>query len=188
MSLMHAILGFLRREPQTGYSLKNDQFDKSVGYFWPADQTQIYKTLDKLVESELATCEVEIQSDRPNRKIYSISKAGKLELERWLSEPSDPPPYREPLLVKLFFSEYVKTEDMLEVLANARLHYQAHLDELTSIEIAPIGKCNSREELGARLTLEMGLQSKRAAIAWVDQAMEALESFEPKNKKDKKHK
>src|SRR5579875_1236367 len=44
MSLTHAILGFLNRQPMTGYDLKTQCFDISVAYFWPADQAQIYRT------------------------------------------------------------------------------------------------------------------------------------------------
>ncbi len=48
MSLPHAILGFLREQPLTGYALKTQRFDVSVANFWPADQAQIYRTLDRL--------------------------------------------------------------------------------------------------------------------------------------------
>ena len=38
VSLPHAILGLLAREPMTGYDLKTRWFDRSLRYFWPADQ------------------------------------------------------------------------------------------------------------------------------------------------------
>jgi len=50
---------------------------------WPADQAQIYRSLDKLVEQGWITCTVEIQHARPNRKVYSVTGAGKVELSRW---------------------------------------------------------------------------------------------------------
>lgn len=181
MSLMHAILGFLRRAPQTGYALKNERFDKSVAYFWPADQTQIYKTLDKLVENGYATTEIEIQADRPNRKIYSISKTGKEELERWLRDSIEPAVIRDPLLVQLFFSDFIDADDLLEVLTKAKTYHEKHLEKLQAIHINPIARCTTREELGARLTLELGLKSKQAYLEWLDQASDAVTSMQRKH-------
>lgn len=178
MSLAHAILGFLRRGSQTGYTLKNEHFDKSVAYFWPGDQTQIYKTLDKLVEQGFATSEVEIQLDRPNRKVYSITKSGKLELEKWLSEPVEPPVYRDPLLVQIFFSDFVDSDAILEVLASAREKHANILSQLQAIKIPKASKCSDRQELAGRLTLELGLKSKQAYIDWIDQASDAIKSLD----------
>ncbi|MBK7448579.1 MAG: PadR family transcriptional regulator [Anaerolineales bacterium] len=47
MSLKHAILGFLSFKPFSGYELKK-AFDSSVQHFWPANQSQIYRTLAEL--------------------------------------------------------------------------------------------------------------------------------------------
>lgn len=185
MSLMHAILGFLRRAPQTGYALKNERFDKSVAYFWPADQTQIYKTLDKLVESGFATAEIEIQSDRPNRKNYSITKAGKEELVRWLKDSMEPVVIRDPLLVQVFFSDFIDADDLLEVLAKAKVFHEKHLEKLQAIQINSIARCTTREELGARLTLELGLKNKQAYLEWLDQATEAVTSMQRKHMRAK---
>ncbi len=183
MSLAHAILGFLRRGSQTGYALKNERFDRSVAYFWPGDQTQIYKTLDKLVEQGFATSEVEIQLDRPNRKVYSITKSGKVELENWLSVPVEPPVYRDPLLVQIFFSDFVDSEAILEVLASAREKHAAILNQLQAIKIPKSGKCATREELSGRLTLDLGLKSKQAYVEWIDEATEAIKSLDKRDKR-----
>lgn len=69
MSLAHAILGFLQKQKMTGYDLKISCFDQCLAHLWPADQAHIYKTLDKLLEQDWITCNVEIQHDRPNRKV-----------------------------------------------------------------------------------------------------------------------
>ena len=50
MSLAYAILGLLQQEERTGYDLKTSCFNQTVAHLWSADQAQIYKTLDKLVE------------------------------------------------------------------------------------------------------------------------------------------
>mgnify|MGYP003565227123 CR=1 FL=1 len=50
MSLKYAILGILNAFPMTGYDLKHQAFDATVRHFWPADQSQIYRTLNRLTE------------------------------------------------------------------------------------------------------------------------------------------
>ena len=71
MSLEHAILGFLNYRPLSGYDLKK-VFDNSVRHFWPADQSQIYRTLAKLAEWEHVEQEIVRGLDRPDRKEYRI--------------------------------------------------------------------------------------------------------------------
>jgi len=183
MSLKHALLGFLRRGPQTGYTLKNEYFDKSVAYFWPADQTQIYKTLDKLVDDGLLTSAIQIQSGKPNRKIYSITKNGQTELENWLKEPAEPAPYRDSLLVQLFFSENIEDSQVIEVLQASHAKHEELLAELTSIKLPAIAKCSNKRQLSARLTLEMGLKKEQAYIDWLKEAIAAIKSFERKAKR-----
>lgn len=183
MSLSHAILGFLRQRAQTGYTLKNEHFDKSVAYFWPADQTQIYKTLDKLVEQGFATSEIEFQSDRPNRKVYTITKQGKAELERWLSEAIEPPMYRDPLLVQLFFSDFIDRETMIAVLKSAKVKHEECLSALKAVNLPAIAKCADYETLAARLTLELGFKSKEACIEWLDEAIDAIAAMEKKSRR-----
>ena len=61
MKLRHAILGLLSYEPQSGYDLSR-AFASSVVNFWYADQSQIYRTLDRLeadgaIRQELAALE-----------------------------------------------------------------------------------------------------------------------------------
>ena len=47
MKLRHAILGLLAGEPLSGYDISR-AFASSVVYFWHADQSQVYRTIDRL--------------------------------------------------------------------------------------------------------------------------------------------
>jgi DNA-binding PadR family transcriptional regulator len=79
MSLKHTLLGFLNYYPMTGYELKKF-FDTSVAHFWNAEQSQIYAALKHLEAEDLVEMRVEMQTDRPNRKVYSITQDGRDEL------------------------------------------------------------------------------------------------------------
>ncbi|MGH2415515.1 MAG: PadR family transcriptional regulator [Microcystaceae cyanobacterium] len=67
MSLAHVILGLLQQQQRTGYALKTECFDQCLAHLWPADQAQIYRTLDKLEAQGWSTCTVQIQHERPRR-------------------------------------------------------------------------------------------------------------------------
>ncbi len=80
MSLKQAILGFLSVAPMTGYTLRKNM-DASVAHFWPADQTQIYRTLSTLVDDGLVDVRVIHQDGKPDQREHHILPAGLAELD-----------------------------------------------------------------------------------------------------------
>ena len=101
MSLKHAILGFLSFTPLSGYDLKK-AFDNSVQHFWPANQSQIYRTLAELDEQGFVDKEIIARDERLDMKIYNITEAGHNELHQWLSTPLPEKDDREPFSFRYF--------------------------------------------------------------------------------------
>src|SRR5437867_4219260 len=100
--LKYALLGFLNATPLTGYDLKR-LIDSSTGNFWHAELSQIYTTLKRLEADGLIFSQVQPQEVRPDRKIYSVTDAGRRDLREWLNTPQiERSPLKEPLLLKLF--------------------------------------------------------------------------------------
>ncbi len=181
MSLPHAILGLLQWQPMTGYDLKTQQFDKSVNHFWPADQAQIYRTLDKLVEQGWASVHLEIQHDRPNRKVYTLTEAGLAELHRWLSEPQGMPTFRDPFLIQVFFADQLTDAQILALLETQRSDHEELLAFYQRMpEYLPLptldDKTANRKQIMHRLVLEMVLFKERAYIDWLHQAISTIQS------------
>jgi len=173
MSLPHAILGFLQEQPLTGYDLKTQCFDVSVANFWPADQAQIYRTLDRLEEQGWATSELEIQRERPNRKVYRITEAGRAELLRWLAAPQPLPVHREPFLVQLYFAAELPDETILSLLEGQVAAHEAQLRAYDEVPLPPLDDAGTDRALAlARLTLEVGLRSERMYLDWLRDAIE----------------
>lgn len=176
MSLAHAILGILQYRPMTGYDLKTQFFDQSIAHFWSADQAQIYRTLDKLAEQGFVESQIEYQEDRPNRKVYSITDAGQQELRHWLTTEQPLATVREPFLVQLFFARQLPTAQVIALLEQ-QLH--AHAERLATYQAVPIRGLDdpqiTEEEVFQRLTLELGLKIEAAYMAWVAQAIEAIQ-------------
>jgi PadR family transcriptional regulator, regulatory protein AphA len=172
MHLEHAILGFLIYQSFTGYELKR-LFDQSIRHFWPADQSQIYKTLSKLAEKGYASVEVIHQEDRPSRKVYHITDEGKKAFMDWVGRTPDGEVFREPFLIQVFFSGLLSDEDTLRIL-------EAKSDELgkTIKHLTALGKDDAidkesheappRDQFFWYLTLDHGLWMMQAAQDWLE--------------------
>ena len=179
MSLEYAILGFLNYHPYTGYDLKKI-FDSSVRHFWPADQSQIYRTLSQLTEKGCATMEKVPQEDRPDRKVYTITAAGRAELLRWLAGP---PPMDEPRsapLIQVFFSGQLSDEQILAKFEGFAALMRAVLDQYDQVpgQIGPFQQeiDSPREHFFWMLTLDNGIRSMRANLEWTESVIEKIRS------------
>src|SRR5438034_9618561 len=125
--LKYALLGFLNYEPMTGYDLKQ-KMDASTACFWHAETSQIYTTLKKLEAEELVVSELHPQTDRPDRRLYTITDAGREDLRAWLMQPiTDLPPFKEGVLMKLFFSAQVEREALLTQLRLLRNQHERQI-------------------------------------------------------------
>lgn len=184
MSLDHAILGFLNYCPISGYDLKK-VFDISVRHFWSADQSQIYRTLARLAESGLVTCEVVEQDSRPDRKVYFITPKGREELHRWMNEPLVMQPARSAPLIRVFFSGLEEDENALqyfragvEMMKAILKVYQSipeDLDNRIMQEIPQIRQITPRDRFFWLLTLESGIENIRSTLRWMESVIERLE-------------
>lgn len=181
MSLEHAILGFLNYRPLTGYDLKKI-FDTSVRHFWPADQSQIYRTLSRLEKEGLAEKEVIHQEDRPDRKVYEITSRGQEELTRWLSSPL---PFEEPRsapLIQVFFAGQLSDEEVIKIFQRAAAFIRAGLEQYELIpedmEAYSDYVDSPREFYFWMLTLEAGKVSAKANLEWMESVIERIKAGE----------
>lgn len=176
MSLPHAILGFLRVIPLSGYDLKTMAFDKTVVHFWPAAQPQIYRELERMTESGWVERRVEIQEGRPNRHVYSITASGEAELERWLMTFQSPPLHREAFLIQLFFAAQLPNSAIHQLLEQQLAARQQRLLELERIAVpAPDSPIEQRRRDFALMTLELGQRLEHSYIAWLQDCLGQLE-------------
>jgi PadR family transcriptional regulator AphA len=179
MSLEYAILGFLSYRSLSGYDLKKF-FDSSVRHFWPADQSQIYRTLARLEENGQVRKEVVEQENRPDRKVYHITEAGREALSRWLATPLPPEDLRSAELVQVFFAGHLSDAQALEIFERGAAFLRQVLARYE--QIPPIID-NYKEMVGSEreaffwsLTLESGLFSAKAQLAWIESVIERIRS------------
>lgn len=179
MSLKYAILGFLSFTPLSGYDLKK-AFDNSVRHFWPANQSQIYRTLAELDSEGLVEKEIVPRPDRLDLKIYSITAAGKAELHRWLAAPLPEADQREAFLIQVYFGGQLGDPELLDLLAKKQAELEGNLHTYLEIYQAyrsqPPDFPDRRAFLLSMLTLEYGLISNQAAIRWLENARARLQA------------
>jgi PadR family transcriptional regulator, regulatory protein AphA len=113
MSLDFTILGFLHYRPCSGYDLKAILDQTCI---WPAEQSQIYRTLARLAENKWIETEIIRQSNRPDRKVYHITADGDQALMQWLKTPLFATEPRIAMLVQFFFSGYLPDDQAIAVL------------------------------------------------------------------------
>ncbi len=179
MSLEFAILGFLNYHPYTGYELKKI-FDTSIRHFWPADQSQIYRTLARLTERGLVDMEKVPQEDRPDRKVYHITEAGRAELQKWIAGP---PPMDEPRsapLIQVFFAGQLSDEEVLAKFEGFAAIMRALLAQYDQVpdKIGPYQQeiTSPREHFFWLLTLDNGIRSMRANLEWTESVIAQIKA------------
>jgi PadR family transcriptional regulator AphA len=181
MSLPHAILGFLNYRPFSGYDLKK-AFDISVQHFWPADQSQIYRTLSRLTEQGWAEIELVEQQERPDRKVYHITEAGRQELHEWLQKPLLFEKSRHAPLIQVFFAGQLDDAQILEILERQADQVRALLAQFGDVPeaSAPYAEMvgSAREAFFWMLTLDMGIKTAEAQLAWLEEVIAKIRSGE----------
>ena len=171
MSLDHAILGFLKDRPRSGYDLKT-VFDMTVRHFWPADQSQIYRTLARLSENGWIETEIIKRDRRLDQKIYHLTQKGNEELSRWLKTPMSTKTVRLPKLIQIFFASYLSDDDAMKCFERFVDFYQRALAEMQ--ELPQVGRAyrsknpplRAKDYYFRMLTLEYGIRLAETSLEW----------------------
>jgi DNA-binding PadR family transcriptional regulator len=183
MSLKHAVLGFLSFTPLSGYDLKK-AFDNSVQHFWPANQSQIYRTLAELDEQGLVKKDVIEREVQLDKKIYHITKTGRAELHRWLAAPLPEHDDREPFLIQVYFSGLLNDDEVLHLFNQKLKETEERLAVYESvyqmIQNTPQSIDDKRAIFFSILTLEAGYINNQSIAEWLKSAITRI-----KNKKYK---
>ncbi len=180
MSLEYAVLGFLSYQPMSGYDLKK-YFDQSVGHFWSATQSHIYKALDSLEKKSWAEVEVIPQKGKPSRREYRLTKKGGAELLHWLKTPLPLEPVREPWLIQVFFAHNLLNEDLTKLFADRAAEIRARLENYRESQevIDRNGARAGAQRMRSlwQFTLDYGMSHYRFELDWLEKAMETVQTL-----------
>lgn len=174
MSLDCIILGLLR-QPASGSDLTN-WFKHAFHHFWAAEPSQIYRTLVRLEDQELASVEARPSRRGPPQRMYSIARAGRASLRTWLRRGPSMSDTRLSQLAQIQFLGELSADEQEHFLRALRSEYQARLDDLYRViasvsDNADPAAAPDDDEFFRRLTVDAGIHQYESWIRWTDRAM-----------------
>jgi DNA-binding PadR family transcriptional regulator len=180
MALRHAVLAALLEGEASGYQLAK-RFDVSVANFWSATPQQLYRELEQLERAGLLSGRVVEQRRRPNKRVFTLTAAGREELHAFTAEPARPMAMRDDLLVKLQAVDAGDQEAVREALS-VRLEQArgklALYDRLRDDLLKGRDEeeyLREAERVGPYLTLMAGRMYEQENIRWSTTVLEILE-------------
>jgi DNA-binding PadR family transcriptional regulator len=170
-----AVLGALSVMPMTGYALR-EAIREVLGHFWSESFGQIYPALAELERDGYVERR---ESARNGSSTFRITPSGTAQLRELLSEPIQRDPPRNGLLLRLFFGRHLGPAACRALVLDARAEAERRLAEYVAIR-ADIAQ--APEMAGERpyqlLTLAFGEHTARAAIAWANEVVAALDQLD----------
>jgi molybdate-binding protein/DNA-binding PadR family transcriptional regulator len=85
-----ALLGLLLEEPLHGYAMRR-AIETDFAPFWRIEWARLYRSLARLEGQGYVRATEQASRDGPQRKIYHLTRAGRLAFLRWLNEASGDP-------------------------------------------------------------------------------------------------
>lgn len=182
MSLKHGLMGLLNYGSMTGYEL-DKAFKASLSFFWQAKTSQIYRELDTMERRGWLTSKRVIQSEKPNKRVYTITEAGKEELSEWLSLPEadivDAMRVKSAFLMRVFFGGEMNTGQSLEMIRTYRKkclesskELRAAYDAISEYEAVV---SDDRKSKYWEISVLYGEAFFGAGLNWADKAIAILE-------------
>lgn len=121
-SIELALLGFLRREPMHGYAIHQQLADLAgLGPVWQIKLGRLYALLGKLEEAGHITATTVPQENKPPRKLFHLTDAGRQAFLAWVAQPvQHGRSLRLEFLVKLYFARQEGADVAARLLAAQR--------------------------------------------------------------------
>ena len=181
MALPHAILVSLCEQAGSGYELTR-RFDHSIGQFWSTTHQQIYRTLRGLENDGWVQVQVVAQHNRPDKKVYSVTDAGRDELSRWIKEPVSgtgstlTDTRTRDLAVKLRGATFGDVDAVAAQAVTLRAERTARLQTYRDYEKRQFPDPSALEgaPLHQYLVLRGGIRAEQNSIEWLDEVLGAL--------------
>ena len=182
MSLSYCILGFLTYGSMTGYDLSK-AFGSSVKFFWHAQASHIYLELGKLEQKQLVTCAHIAQTEKPNKKLYTITPDGKNTFLQWLCQQDNNSfqVQKNAFLMKVFFSGNKTPQESICMLRAFAADCKIFLTSMQQIpqSIQSYGACvPPYQALYWQFTADFGYAYLQMCIDWAERSIHTLEEIQ----------
>ena len=169
VSLRYFILGLLTQQPMSGYDIK--RFLKGLSWLIGSPGGgSLYPVLRTLRQEDLVTVEVVPGLDRPPRKIYSLTEAGRQALQAWIEQPMAANAPLKAFVMRLLLADSHSPAGLSAHLQQRRAQVAAYHAALANGIELPSAKLRK----GQQLALDYGLAVATAELAWLDSTLDRL--------------
>jgi DNA-binding PadR family transcriptional regulator len=175
-SLELALLGLIAESRAiSGYDLVKT-FDASMVHYWHAHHGQIYPTLDRMRAAGLVGSRDVIQRGRPNKRLYSITNAGRGTLLKWLLSPAEPFKIKHAPLLRTRFLGHLGADAACEKLREDRELCARVLATYRGFERRFASDVGHRDanSMFSYFTLRYGIMFAEQTIAFCNWAVEEI--------------
>jgi DNA-binding PadR family transcriptional regulator len=167
MNVKTLCLGALCLTDATGYDIKK-LFEAAFRHFHSASYGSIYPSLSQLERAGLIRVRVEPGARHIDRKVYSVTDAGRRAFEAELAATRPTEHLRSEFLALMFFAHLLPTPRLAALLDEVCADYRETLSYLESIRTHP------GHTPGICFTIEMGIATLRAKLDFIASRREAL--------------
>jgi DNA-binding PadR family transcriptional regulator len=180
MALRHAVLAALVDGEASGYELAK-RFDVSVANFWSCTPQQLYRELERLEHEGLLHARVVRQRRRPDKRVFTLTDAGRDELRKFTTQPAKPAALRDDLLVKVHAIDLGDEAAVREALTTRLERARAKLARYDRIRDELLAGRSEQEFLraagpiGSYLTLMGGRMYEQENIRWCTRVLTILD-------------
>lgn len=179
MSLRHAAMAALLEGEASGYDLAKG-FDASVANFWMATPQQLYRELERMQADGLVQARLVRQERRPNKRLFSLTEAGRRELREFTATPLRPGAIRDELMVKVQAVDAGDAEAVRVAIEERVVWAQAKIARYERLRARLLdGRSEEEflaraERIGPYLTVTRGLDFERENQRWGEWALAVL--------------
>jgi DNA-binding PadR family transcriptional regulator len=167
------LLGFIIREPLSGYGLKKRFSASPAGVYQPSPGA-LYPALRRLVARGLLSVEETVSHGRRELRLYHATEAGRAVHLDWLRQPVDPARVVADLGMHLMrfamMENQLEREEVLAFLGSLADALDAFVSGVE--EYLASGAQSGRTH--AELALQHGIAMHRASLDWARSAIAAL--------------
>ena len=180
MALRHAILAALLDGERSGYDLAK-VFDASLANFSMATPQQLYRELDQMETAGLIDTRTVVQQRRPNKRVHSVTDAGRAALSAFIAEPAKPTVIRDDVLVKVQGMDGADEAAARSAVADGLEWSSAKLARYEALRAAMLAGRSEHaylqeaDRVGPYLTLMRGIAFEQENIRWAEFALAVID-------------
>ncbi len=161
MDIKTLCLGVLTMGDASGYEIKKVFETGPFAYFHRAGFGSIYPALNRLSDEGLVTCTQHTQQGRPDKKVYSLTEAGREAFREALAKTPAPDKIRSDSLVMLMFAHLLGDDRRRQVYDDYLEGYRRLIEDMLAKDLteAPPGR---------HFVHGFGLSIYRAIVQYMD--------------------